>query len=132
MNINNIINTVTPIELVPVESMPASVPGKVEAPEKASTVDSENSGQKITAKGEPADDLSSEETKQLTSELNEIMDDLQTNLGFSIRKGDDHQIIVEIKNQETNELIKQIPSEELLTLKEKMLELTGLILDQSI
>jgi flagellar protein FlaG len=76
--------------------------------------------------------LSTNETKALASELNEIMDDLHTNLGFSIRDDLNNTVIVEIKNQDTNELIKQIPSEELLTIREKMLELTGLLLDQSV
>jgi flagellar protein FlaG len=131
MNINNIIDTATAVKSMPVESMTASAPGKVEAPEKVKAPE-KIEDQEATANGEKNEDLSSQETKQLTSELNEIMDDLQTNLGFSIREGDAHQVIVEIKNQETNELIRQFPSEELLTLKEKMLELTGLIFDQSI
>ncbi|RLC19746.1 MAG: hypothetical protein DRH93_14980, partial [Deltaproteobacteria bacterium] len=76
--------------------------------------------------------LSAEETRQLATEMNEIMDDLQTNLGFSIRDDLNHLVIVEIKNRETNELIKQIPSEELVAIKEKMEELTGLLLDHSV
>ena len=43
-----------------------------------------------------------------------------------------HQVIVEIKNRKTNELVKQIPSEELVTIKEKMAELTGLLFDKSV
>nr|NJM03599.1 flagellar protein FlaG [Desulfobacula sp.] len=76
--------------------------------------------------------LSVKEAKELTQEMNEIMDDLQTSLGFSIREELNSQIVVEIKNRETNELIKQIPAEELLDIRKKMKEFTGLIFDQSI
>jgi flagellar protein FlaG len=76
--------------------------------------------------------LSAKNTKELTEHMNEIMDDLQTSLGFSIREELNHQVVVEIKDRKTNELIKQIPSEELLVIKEKMEEFTGLIFDQSV
>lgn len=76
--------------------------------------------------------LSVKDTKELATQMNEIMDDLQTSLGFSIREELNHQVVVEITDRKTNEVIKQIPSEELLTIKGKMEELTGLIFDQSV
>jgi len=80
----------------------------------------------------PKGSLFKESIEELANALNEHMDDLQTNLGFSLRDGFSHQIIVEIKNRKTDELIKQIPAEELLKIKEKMEELTGLIFDQKV
>lgn len=76
--------------------------------------------------------LSVKDTKELAKEMNEIMDDLQTSLGFSVREGLNKIVVVEITDRKTNEVIKQIPSEELLTIKEKMEEFTGLIFDQSV
>ena len=76
--------------------------------------------------------LSSKEVKELAKEMNELMDDLHTSLGFSIREELNHQVVVEIKNRQTNELIKQIPSEDLLKIKEKMEEFTGLIFDHHV
>lgn len=73
--------------------------------------------------------LAPDETKELVEGLNELMDGLQTSIGFSIHEGDNHQVVVQIKDRKTDELIKQIPSEELLVIKEKMEEFTGLILD---
>ena len=64
--------------------------------------------------------------------LNEYSEDLQTNFGFSVREDLNNQIIVEIKNKETNETIKQFPPEELVEIKEKMGELMGLIFDISV
>ncbi len=77
-------------------------------------------------------ELSPGEAKEMVEDLNEHMDTLQTHLGFSIREGLDRQVVVEIKNRQTDELIKQIPSEELLKIMENMKELTGIIFDQSV
>lgn len=76
--------------------------------------------------------LSAKETKQITEDLNEYMSNLQTNLRFSMYEKLDHQVVVQIKNRETDELIKQIPSEELLELRVKMEELSGLLFDVKI
>jgi len=73
-----------------------------------------------------------EEFKEIAIELNEYMDDLQTNLGFSIREEMENQIIVEIKDRKTGELIKQIPAEELLDIRKKMEEITGLLFDRKV
>ncbi len=78
------------------------------------------------------DKFTVEEIEDLSKELNSYMDDLQTNLGFSIHEKIDDQVIVEITDRETGELIRQIPSEELLSIREKMAELTGLLFDQRI
>ena len=75
---------------------------------------------------------SKEEIKEMTEALNEYSEDLQTNFGFSVREDLNNQIIVEIKNKETDETIKQFPPEELLTIKEKMAELVGMIFDISV
>lgn len=72
------------------------------------------------------------EIEEVASDLNEYMDDLQTDLGFFINEELNDQVIVEIKNRKTNELVKQIPSEEIVEIREKMAELTGLLLDKSI
>jgi len=84
------------------------------------------------AKEKEGKKLSLEETKDLTENMNELMDDLQTSLGFSIREELNHQVVVQIKNKDTNELIKQIPSEELLDIKERMEELTGMLFDKTV
>ncbi len=77
--------------------------------------------------------ISSKILEKIAEDLNDYMDDLQTDLGFTINNKDaDHQVIVEIKNRKTNEVIKQIPSKELLEIKKKMEELTGLIFDHKV
>ncbi len=126
MNINTT-STATK-EMAPVEvTMPSNALSRTDTPE---TIQKRQSTNK--PKEEQNRVLSTKEAKELTQEMNEIMDDLQTSLGFSIREENNSQIIVEIKNRETNELIKQIPAEELLDIRKKMKEFTGLIFDQSV
>jgi len=42
------------------------------------------------------------------------------------------QVVVKIKNKETDEVIRQILPQELLNIRENMVELTGLLFDQTI
>ncbi|MBU1196507.1 MAG: flagellar protein FlaG [Proteobacteria bacterium] len=94
--------------------------------------DKKNSSVKEQESRDKQTRLSVKDTRELAKEMNEIMDDLQTSLGFSVREGLNNLVVVEITDRKTNEVIKQIPSEELLTIKEKMEEFTGLIFDQSV
>lgn len=123
MNLNNISTAPAPVENIPSGStITATEPKKINETEKI---------KKLTSEGQEPN-FSADDAKQLAAEMNEIMDDFQTSLGFSIREDLGHLVIVEIKDRDTNELIKQIPSEEMLAIKEKMEELTGLLLDQSV
>ncbi len=129
MNINNINTDVATMESPPVETSapkqapPVSMDSVVKAEKIKNLRANEEANEEV---------LSAEETKQITSDLNEYMSDLQTNLRFSIYEKLDHQVVVEIKNRQTDELIKQIPSEEILELRVKMEELTGMLLDEKI
>lgn len=126
MNINNIKPVSATSEVASVESMPPQV--KADAAKMNKVQEMESSSKTKDKKGA----FSNKETQEMVEVLNEFMDDLQTNLGFSIREDLNHQVVVEIKDRKTDELIKQIPTEEMLMIKEKMEELTGLIFDQSI
>ncbi len=67
------------------------------------------------------------EIDDLAIELNSYMEDLRTSLRFSLHDEIDNQVIIEIKNRETGELIRQFPPEELLQIREKMIDLAGLL-----
>ncbi len=112
---------------------PAAVPVEAKTNEKASIDNAENLKSVIDQPEQASDlinSLSVNGTIKIIGELNELMEDLQTNLGFYIREDLNHQIVIEIKDRSTDELIRQIPSEEMLLIREKMVELNGLIFDQ--
>jgi len=115
-------------------SVPVPSPVKTEKqhdPNKISDLQKiENRNAENKEKGK---NISSKILEKIAEELNDYMDDLQTDLGFTINnKDNNHQVIIEIKNRKTNEVIKQIPSKELLEIKKKMEELTGLIFDHKV
>lgn len=123
----------TTSEKIPLEQVSPVAPPV--APDRAQKITEQmrvGNIQKAEADKKEESQFTAQEAKDLAEGLNEIMDDLQTSLGFFIRDDLNHQVVVEIKNRETNELIKQIPSEELLSIKEKMEELTGLIFDHTV
>ncbi len=135
MNINNINSEVATMESPPIDAhMPQALPSDAESVVKTEKIKELQT--KEMAKAERAAQqeqaLSSQETEEITIDLNEYMSELQTDLRFSMYEKLNHQVVVEIKNRKTDELIKQIPSEALLELRVKMEELTGLLLDEKI
>ena len=130
MNINNINAGAATMESPPVEAVAPQVISAVDPAVKADIIQSQHA--KEVQKADQDKPLSTEETEQITVDLNGYMNHLQTNLRFSMYEKLDHQVVVEIKNKATDELIKQIPSEELLEIRVKMEELTGLLLDEKI
>ena len=126
MNINNITVEAAQSEASSIEASTV----QVFAPEKIKNLQPQKDVQK-TNKSAQDQELSSEEMKDITEDLNDYMSDLQTNLRFSMYEKLDHQVVVQIKNKATDELIKQIPSEELLELRVKMEELSGILFDVS-
>lgn len=133
MNLNNVTAAPIAMDTMPTES-PAPVSGanKTVAPEKIDARMSESNRQAAKIKEEQESNLSVKEAKQLAAEMNEIMDDLQTSLGFSIREDLNHLVVFEITDRNTNEVIKQFPTEEMLSIKEKMEEFSGLLFDQKV
>jgi len=126
MNINNINAEAMQSEASSIEASTV----QVLAPEKIKTMRPQNVQKTDKAAQDQA--LSPEDMKEITEDLNDYMNDLQTNLRFSMYEKLDHQVVVQVKNRATDELIKQIPSEELLELRVKMEELSGLLFDQTI
>lgn len=134
MNINNINAGAATMESPPVEAVAPQVVSGIDSTVKTDMIQSQRvkevqKADKAAIQDKP---LSTEETEQITVDLNEYMNHLQTNLRFSMYEKLDHQVVVEIKNKATDELIKQIPSEELLAIRVKMEELTGMLLDEKI
>lgn len=65
------------------------------------------------------------ETKSAGVELSDI------HISFSKDK-DTNEIVIKIINSETNEVIRQIPPEELMRLKKRMEEIHGLLLNRKV
>lgn len=68
-------------------------------------------------------------TIELVEEVQDYLDNLNIQLSFKIHEktGD---MVVQVLNRETGELIRQLPPEELLDLKDKLSELRGVLFHQ--
>lgn len=104
-----------------------SEPGTVQ--ENKTRANHENTPLKPEKKKEKATPM--EEVEKATRELNQYMDELKTSLGFSIHEKT-KELMVNIINRDTKEVIKQIPPEELVTIREKMAELAGILLNERV
>lgn len=133
MNINNIISISVSPEAAAIDSMPPpSVKNNSHRADKVRDIESSKRAPDKKESVSSKEPVSSKDVREMVEVVNEYMTGFQTNLGFYIREDLNHQIVVEIKDSKTDELIKQIPTEEMLLIKEKMEELTGLIFDQTV
>jgi flagellar protein FlaG len=75
--------------------------------------------------------LSREDVENMVDSLYEFTNMLQTKLEFSIFDDTD-EIVVKVINRETDEVIKQIPREELLEIHANMKKMSGLLLHENV
>lgn len=86
--------------------------------------------QEVKTEAKPAE-VPAEEVEAAMKDVNAFVQNLQRNLSFSI---DDQlgQPIIAVKDIETDEVIRQIPSEELVVLRKKMDDVTGILFDTKV
>ncbi|MCX7984307.1 MAG: flagellar protein FlaG [Bacteroidetes bacterium] len=75
--------------------------------------------------------LRKEELAAVVEELNKAMQVVGTTLAFTI---DEHtkKTVVKVLNAQTGEVIRQIPPEEMLKVSQRIAELMGILIDQSL
>lgn len=73
--------------------------------------------------------LTAEQVEQVVKEMKQVVEPLAQNLEFSIDK-DTGQTIVKVIDTTTKEIVRQIPSEELLTIAHSIDKLKGLLLSR--
>ncbi len=71
---------------------------------------------------------SEEELKGIVETLQDSLNQLQKRIVFSINK-DTHEVVVKVIDPKTNKVIRQIPPEELLKVREKLNELIGILFE---
>lgn len=102
-------------------------------PVELKTVDSGTVKKDTPVQGSQQEQIDSREAmEELKDALNDQMNELQTKIGFAISEEFDDQVVVEIRNKDTDELIKQIPPDDALKIRDKMAKLTGLLFDKSV
>lgn len=88
---------------------------KVEKRQEVATDSSLSAQAKINAEKELPKELSHEKMDDTIRQLNDSLQNVQRNLEFSIDK-DAGRIVINVKDKVTDEIVRQIPSEEVLEL----------------
>lgn len=74
--------------------------------------------------------MNREEVKEMIESFQEMSETIQTKLSFSVDE-ENNEIVVKIFDKESEQLIRQFPSEEMLSLQAKMIDLAGSLLDHN-
>jgi flagellar protein FlaG len=72
--------------------------------------------------------LSDAEMQEVLKEVQDRLDMMGTNLQFAMDKVAE-EIVVKVTDKQSGELIRQIPSEDMIKLRKKLEELTGLLFE---
>ncbi|WP_409440022.1 flagellar protein FlaG [Psychromonas sp. GE-S-Ul-11] len=80
---------------------------------------------------ETATPLSAEEIAKTVQEMNDFLHDMKRNLSFSIDDELGKSVII-VKDSDSDEVIRQIPSEELVVLRKKMDDVAGILFDTKV
>ncbi|WP_020588243.1 flagellar protein FlaG [Desulfobacter curvatus] len=75
--------------------------------------------------------LTRKDVEDMVEALEDFANTVQTRLNFSI-DDDTEDVVVKIMDKETDEVIKQFPAEEILELREKMQDLSGLLFSTNV
>jgi len=75
--------------------------------------------------------MTTEEVREMVDSFQEMSETIQTKLSFSVDE-ENNEIVVRIFDRESEELIRQFPSEEMLSLQDKMSDLAGFLFDQKV
>lgn len=121
---NNDISKVVPVAFTPL-ARDLSNSQKMQTDSKKESQKSSESTQDASNSNKPENKVTSlDEARKLAEEDNKILESVQRNLQFKI---DDStkQVVMSIVDKATGELIKQIPSEEVLALAQRLQETNG-------
>jgi uncharacterized FlaG/YvyC family protein len=99
----------------------------------AITRTSSNRNMEVTQPREPLqkDKPSAEEIQKDVEAINVQLESMNTSIQFSVDKGS-NDIVIKIVDKSNGEIIGQIPSEELLRLRENMTEMAGLLVKETV
>jgi len=75
--------------------------------------------------------LSKEEITQTVQEMNDFLHDMKRNLSFSV-DDDLGKSVITVRDSDSDEVIRQIPSEELVVLRKKMDDVAGILFDTKV
>jgi len=114
--------------LVGLENEKTQTENKIEQVDKAEQVEK---AEQVKVINKESEEVTHEEVEVALVEVNAFVQSMQRNLSFTI---DDQlgQEIISVTDAETQEVIRQIPSEELVVLRKKMDDVVGILFDTKV
>ncbi len=103
------------------------VSAAVSKPVEVSNVREENSGRE----NEAEKSITQAEAEEVVSDINKVVQNLQRDLLFSIDQKNGGTIL-KVTDRETQETVREIPTEEIRALKQRMSEVSGIIFKDSV
>ena len=88
---------------------------------------SEDNGREYT----PKSNLDPQKVDEMTKEVQSYLDDLNISLNFKF-EDKSGGLVVQVMNKDTGDVIRQIPPESLVRLREKLRELRGSLVDDKV
>lgn len=108
-------------------SVQTTVTQQAAKPDTAAAINEQVKQQKATSEQvQSAQQMTAEDVQAVVDKLNEFMHNGQRNLSFSVDK-ETEDMVVKVMDTQTNEVIRQFPSEETLKLAKHLEGMLGLI-----
>ena len=98
---------------------------------KSEQQDKVNADQKITEENEVTQPLTTKQLEKVAQQLQDFVGDLNRSLEFSVDK-DSGRDVIKVFDRESGDLLKQFPSEEVLTLVSKLSDMVGGFIDAKV
>ena len=83
------------------------------------------------SKTEETQDLTSKEVEDVLEAFQSLSETIQTKLNFTVHE-ENNEIVVKVIDRETDQLIRQFPSDEMLALQDKMADLAGFLFNENV
>ena len=123
------------IAMLQTNKMAAELATTIELPGSDSPVRSRPRLVETTRTEEAGKALSPEKLKELVKETTDSLNEMSTLLKYGIRFAYDDKVsemLVNVIEKDTNRVIRQVPSKEILAMRAKMAEMVGLLVDQEV
>ena len=77
-------------------------------------------------KVQASEQMTSRDVKEVLESFQDISKTIQTKLNFTVHE-ENNEIVIKVIDKESNELIRQFPSDEMLNLQDKMRDMAGFL-----
>lgn len=82
-------------------------------------------------KVQASDQMTTRDVKEVLESFQELSNTIQTKLNFTVHE-ENNAIVIKVLDKESNELIRQFPTDEMLNLQDKMRDMAGFLFNAKV